>query len=144
MESLFQSDSDVYSALKDLQGQFIPECMGCFVIKWKKRELPEDRLVNVMLVEKVDGQQLSKFPTSLLTPEQKRGLAKQIKEIMVHINRRGVLMPTVCSEDFIVEGVGKVRLVDFLAAQFVGHLEIQRAYQENAVHELLKRSGLLS
>ena len=144
MESLFRSDSEVYSVLKDLQRQFIPECIGYFVIKWKKRELPDDRLVNVILVEKVDGQRLSRFSTTSLKPEEKRGLAKQIKEIMVHINRRGVLMPTVCSEDFIVEEVSKVRLVDFLAAEFVAHLEIQRAYQEKAVHELLKSSGLLS
>jgi hypothetical protein len=144
MESLFRSESDVYSALKDIQGQFIPECMGYFVIEWKKRELHDDRLVNVILVEKVDGQRLSRFPTASLKPEKKSELAKQIKEIMVHINRRGVLMPKVDSEDFIVEGVSKVRLVDFLAAEFVAHLEIQRAYQENAMHGLLESSGLLS
>ena len=144
METLFRSESEVYSALKDLQGQFIPECLGYFVIKWKKRELPDDRLVNVILLEKVDGQRLSRFPTASLKPEEKTVLAKQIKEIMVHLNRRGVVMPKVCSEDFIVEGVSKVRLVDFLAAEFVAHLEIQRAYQENAVYELLESSGLLS
>ena len=143
MDELFRKESEVYQVLEDLQGQFIPKCWGTFYIKFKKRELPEDRFVNTLLVEQVDGERLNVFPGSSLNSNERRLLAKTIKEIVMSLNRHGIFMPTIGPENFVVENPSKVMLIDFLSSQYRGDMAAQRSFQERALHVLLTEANLL-
>lgn len=143
MDDLFRKESEVYQVLEDLQGQFIPECWGTFYIEFEKRELPEDRLVNTILVEKVDGERLNVFPSSSLNLNERRLLAKKIRETVVNLNRHGVFMPTIGPENFVVESPSKIMLIDFLSSQYYGDMTSQRSFQERALHALLTDASLL-
>ena len=142
MEKLFRKESEVYQVLEDLQGQFIPKCYGTFYINFKNRELPDDRFVNTILVEKVDGEQLNLFPSFSLNSNERRLLAKTITEIMVNLNRHGVFIPEIGPENFVVETPSKVMLIDFLSSQYYGEMVTQRSLQELELHVLLTDAGL--
>jgi serine/threonine protein kinase len=143
MEDLFRKESEVYQALEDLQGQFIPKCYGTFYLKFKTRELPDDRCVNTILVEKVDGERLNVFPSSSLNSNERRLLVKKIRETVVNLNRHGVFMPKIGPENFVVESPSKVMLIDFLSSQYYGEMVTQRSFQDGALHDLLTDASLL-
>ena len=143
MEGLFRKESEVYQVLEDLQGQFIPKCYGTFYIKFETRELPDDRCVNTILVEKVNGERLDIFPSSSLNSNERRLLAKTIRETVVNLNRHGVFIPRIGPENFVVESPSKVMLIDFLSSQYYGEMVTQRSFQDQELHVLLTDAGLL-
>jgi serine/threonine protein kinase len=142
MEELFRKESEVYQVLEDIQGEVIPKCWGTFSIKFKKRELPDDRIVNTILVENVNGKRLNVFPSSPLSSIERRLLAKTITASVVNLNRHGIFMPTIIPENIVVESPSKVMLIDFLSSQHYGFMKTQRTYQEYALHTLLTEARL--
>jgi hypothetical protein len=106
-------------------------------------ELPDDRFVNAMLVEKVAGERLNIFPSSFLNSMERRLLAKRIREIVANLNQHGVFMPTIGTEYFVAESPSKIMLIDFSSSQYYGEMVTQRSFQEGASHVLLTDAHLL-
>ena len=136
MEELFRKESEVYQVLEDLQGEVIPKCWGTFYVKFKKRQLRDDRFVNIILVEKVKGKRLNIFPSSSLNSNDRGLLVKTITAAVVNLNRHGVFMPTIGPQNLVVESPSKVMLIDFLCSQYYGAMTSQRSFQELALHDL--------
>jgi hypothetical protein len=99
---LFQHELEAYVRLQDCQGDVVPKCYGGYSIDFKDRELVDDRIVNVLLLGRIQGTRLNELPLWETDLEKER-VYSDLTQIMNKLNCRGVLLPQLRADQLIVD-----------------------------------------
>lgn len=141
----------MYAALSQLEGIHIPRCWGGYTLNHEDRELPDDRSINVLLFEQIDGPKLSNTWALRLSVSHKSLMCDKIKAIAQEMNDRGVVWPCVYADNFIVEkNTGRIVAYDFsgtlLQDQSYSRYDwrMQVYSQNNLINEFLGSLGYQS
>jgi hypothetical protein len=73
-----------------MQGKTIPKYLGHFTLKFHERELDDDRIFNVLMMEVVDGILLHKLPTKRLLPAERKFIADSALELAREVHEAGI------------------------------------------------------
>ena len=98
---LFNGELNAYKALKNLQGTSIPRYLGHFTMTFDDRELAEDRVVNVMMLELLDWMSLERA-ASLFSDTARRHVREKVLEILSVVYKNGVFLPRITADQFII------------------------------------------
>jgi len=129
--------------LKDCQGDIVPTCYGGYTLKFPERELDEDKNVNLILVERIHGNRLNEIPIWETTDVQKERIHDQVLSIMDKLNARGILLPWVEANQFILQRhSGKLFITDFTGSHHGG--KASKLSQDESVDELFSELEYVS
>lgn len=110
---LFDNELRAYKCLQSLQGVRVPKYLGHFTVNFNERELAEDRVVNVLMLEVICGKSLKKARNGLSSLERVR-IREQILEVIRFISQKEVFLPTISARHFlVVNGENSVRMIGF-------------------------------
>jgi len=142
---MFENEASDYLTLKDCE-EVIPKCYGGYTVKFPDRELDEDKNINLILVEKINGKRLNELPVWETTDVQKKQIRNQVIGIMEKLNARGILLPEVSAKQFILQQhSGKLFVTDFTGSiHGGGELRATKYRQDESVRELFSEIGYVS
>lgn len=110
---LFDNELRAYKCLQSLQGVRVPKYLGHFTVNFNERELAEDRVVNVLMLDVICGKSLKKARSGLSSLERVR-IREQVLEMIRFISQKGVFLPTISVRHFlVVNGENSVRMIGF-------------------------------
>jgi hypothetical protein len=94
----------------------MPKYLGHFTVNFNERELAEDRVVNVLMLDVICGKSLKKARDGL-SPLERVRIREQVLEMVRFNSQKGVFLPTISARHFlIVNGENSVRMVGFSAS----------------------------
>jgi hypothetical protein len=97
-----------------MQGKSIPKYLGHFTLQFHERELDDDRIVNLLMMEVVDGTLLHKLPAKRLLPAERKLIADSTLKLAQDVHEAGIFFSDLYLNKFIyLKGDSKVRLVGF-------------------------------
>jgi hypothetical protein len=106
----------------------VPKYLGHFTIKFHERELAEDRIMNVLMLDVIDGKPLKKARNELSSLECVR-IREQVLEMVRFISQKNVFLPTISARHFIVvNGEITLRMIGFSTSY--NHVELQLSTYE--------------
>ena len=110
---LFDNELRAYRCRQSLQGVRVPKYLGHFTINFHQRELAEDRVVNVLMLDVIGGKSLKKARNKLSSLECVR-IREQVLEMVRFISQKEVFLPTISARHFIVvNGENSLRMIGF-------------------------------
>ena len=86
----FNNELRAYKVLEHLQGKMIPRFLGYFTLKFPERELLEDRVCNLVMLQVVEGELLKKIPTNRFSSLERADISKSVLEIARTVQEAGV------------------------------------------------------
>ena len=112
-QRLFDNELRAYQCLRSIQGVHVPKYLGHFTINFNERELAEDRVVNVLMLDVIGGKSLKKARNEL-SPLERIHIRERVFEIVGFISQKKVFLPTISARHFIVvNGENSLRMVGF-------------------------------
>ena len=97
-----------------MQGKYIARFLGHFSVKFEDRELPEDRVCKVLMLEVLDGKNLRTFPVTKLSSLERTRIREQVLEITTSVYGRGIFFPDISLDKFLLLKADKsLRLFGF-------------------------------
>ena len=110
---LFDNEVRAYKCLQSLQGVRVPKYLGHFTVNFNDRELAEDRVVNVLMLDVICGRSLKKARNELSSLERVR-IREQVLEMVMVITQKEIFFPTISARHFLVlNGDNSLRMVAF-------------------------------
>lgn len=149
--SLFNSELNAYKALKSLQGTSIPRYLGHFTTTFHDRELAEDRVVNVMMLELLEWKSLKKA-ISGFTDTARHHVREQVLGILSMVYKSGVFLPRIAADQFVIaKSDNRPRMLGFSRSYDPSQINLtakererHRLLQWAAVTEILDEAGYVS
>jgi len=97
-----------------LQGKYIARFLGHFSVKFEDRELLEDRVCTVLMLEVLHGKNLRTFPVTKLSSLECTHIHEQVLEITTSVYGHGIFFPDISLDKFLLLEVDKsLRLFGF-------------------------------
>ena len=97
-----------------MQGKYIPCFLGHFSVKFEDRELLEDRVCKVLMLEVLDGKNLRTFPVTKLSSLERTLIREQVLEITTSVYGHGIFFPDISLDKFLLLKADKsIRLFGF-------------------------------
>jgi hypothetical protein len=99
----FAIETAVYKAMKEYEDVMIPKCYGTYFIRFPDRELGEDKIVSVLLLQRLRGTRLDRIPDAEVqfTSTERTQFRKQIIEIFQALESKNIFWPTVLPHCFM-------------------------------------------
>jgi hypothetical protein len=105
-DRLFTIEERAYSALRIVQGRFVAKCFGSFHLRFPNRELPDDRIVNGLLLEWIGGEPLTLVDSSELNFHKRKEVRESVLEIIRSVYAKGVYLTDVDFGNFVLVANG--------------------------------------
>ena len=97
-----------------MQGKYITRFLGHFSVEFKDRELLEDRVCKVFMLEVLDGKNPRTFPITKLSSLERTRIREQVFEIATSVYGRGIFFPDISLDKFLLLKADKsLRLFGF-------------------------------
>jgi hypothetical protein len=131
----------------------IPLCYGGYTLEYPDRELKEDRLVNVVVVEQLSGLRLTEQSSSLLSDAQRSRIYGEVRHFTDVMIDNGLVWPSVDGQNYlIVDGISRVVALEFSATRLADdsspksarHTELGWRQQRETTDEFLEDLGYRS
>src|SRR5271154_233110 len=113
-ERQFRNEIRAYKLLRNMQGKTIPKYLGHYTLHFHERELDDDRICNLMMMEVVDGTLLHKLPVKRLLPADRKLVADSAFRLARDVLETGIFFGHLPLNKFMyLKGDSKVRLIGF-------------------------------
>src|SRR5271170_5501168 len=110
----FNQELRTYTKLRDKQGTLIPKFLGYFDVEFPDRDLAEDRVVKVMMLEYLNCHSFTKSFIRGLTKDEKEATCARILETVRIAMTRGVFFTSISKWNFVFLKADKsVRMIHF-------------------------------
>ena len=85
-----------------MQGECIACFLGHFSVKLEDRELLEDRVCKVLMLEVLDGKNLRTFPVIKLSSLERTRIREQVLDITMSLYGHGIFFPNISLDKFLL------------------------------------------
>lgn len=100
--TLFQNEYRVYSELKSRQGKSIARFLGYFQVRMPHRELKEDREINVLMFNILEGMVLANTPASKIEGIDPKKVRSHVLETLKILHQHEILFPKMSLRKFLI------------------------------------------
>ena len=86
-----------------MQGQSVAKCFGSFQVTFPDRELPYDKVVNVLLLEWLEVTPLEQVDSSRIDPRKRKIIRKNVIDTIKSVYKKGVYIMSIDFNNFLLD-----------------------------------------
>ena len=123
-----------------MQGKYIARFLGHFSVKFEDRELLEDRVCKVLMLEVLDGKNLRAFPVAKFSSLERTRIREQVLEITTSVYGRGIFFPDISLDKFLLlKADNSLRLFGFSVTYDPEEFALDTKEREGRVQRTIAR-----
>ena len=123
-----------------MQGEYIARFLGHFSVKFEDRELLEDRVCKVLMLEVLHGKNLRTFPVTRLSSLERTRIREQLLEITMSVYGHGIFFPDISLDKFLLLKADKsIRLFGFSVTYDLEEFALDTKEREGQVQRTIAR-----
>ena len=122
-----------------MQGKYISRFLGHFSLKFEDRELLEDRVCKVLMLEVLDGKNLRTFPVIKLSSLERTRIREQVLEIITSVYGHGIFFPDISLDKFLLKADKSLRLFGFSMTYDPKEFALDNKEREGRVQRTIAR-----